>query len=65
MPVLDFIAVGLKHFLRNLEVLATKLCASSSDLASQRFLSTARLEIESGSLKQVGRNVPEFVLGIQ
>lgn len=65
MPVLDFIAVDLKHFLRNLEVLATKLCASSSDLASQRFLSTAHLEIESRSLKQVGRNIPEFVLGIQ
>lgn len=65
MPVLDFIAVGLKHFLRNLEVLSTKLRASSSDLASQRFLSMARLEIESRSLKEVGRNIPEFVLGIQ
>lgn len=65
MPLLDFIGVALKHFLRNLEVLPTKLCASSSDLASQRFLSTASLEIESRSLKQVGRSIPAFVLGIQ
>lgn len=61
---LDFIAIALKHFLRNLVVLSTKLCASSSDIKSQRFLSLTSLERESRPLKRVGRNFPKFALGI-
>lgn len=35
----DFITITLKHFPRILGALSAKLCASSSDLTSQRFIS--------------------------